>query len=169
MRLGEATSMPKLCFGALTLGLLLAAPVVAQEYTAGGITITTPWTRATPESSKVGGGFMTITNTGKTADRLIGGSTAISGSLEIHEMHIVNGVMMMRHLNPGIAIKPGARVVLKPFSHHLMMMDLKQPLRVGEKVKGTLVFEKAGTIEIEYDVVPMGAPGPALAVKSKAK
>jgi periplasmic copper chaperone A len=165
MRHGEAPAMrprapSRLLLAVLLLGPLLAAATAAQEFRAGSIKVTAPWSRATPASAKVGGGFMTITNAGKAPDRLVGGSTAVSGSLEIHEMHLVNGIMMMRHVNPGIALQPGATVVLKPFSHHLMLMDLKQPLRAGEKIKGVLVFEKAGPIEIEYDVVPMGSAGP---------
>jgi periplasmic copper chaperone A len=140
--------------------VLLAPSLAAQEFTSGSIKITAPWSRATPESAKVGGGFLTITNTGKKADRLIGGSIEIAGHLEIHEMQLVNGIMMMRQVNPGITVAPGASMVLKPFSHHLMMMDLKRPLRAGEKVKGSLVFEQAGAIEIEYDVLPLGSPGP---------
>jgi copper(I)-binding protein len=50
-----------------------------------------------------------------------------------------------------------------------MMMDLKQPLKAGEKVKGTLVFEKAGPVEIEYVVVPMGADGPAGGARARSK
>ena len=148
-------------FSALALGFLLTTSLAGQEYISGSIKVTAPWSRATPETAKVAGGFMTITNTGKKADRLLSGSTEVSGALEIHEMHIVNGIMMMRHVNPGITLAPGASVVLKPFSHHLMLMDLKQPLRAGDKVKGVLVFEKAGPIEIEYDVLPIGSPGPA--------
>jgi periplasmic copper chaperone A len=156
--------------------LALAATALAPdgqaqvaEFGNGNIKIVGPWTRATPESSKVGGGFMTLVNTGGEPDRLVGGSTEVAGSLEIHEIHIVNGVAMMRQVNPGIALKPGASIVLKPFSHHLMMMDLKQPLRAGQKIKGTLVFEKAGSIEIEYVVVPMGADGPATGVRARSK
>jgi copper(I)-binding protein len=157
-----------LATAAMLAGLGLAVAQTAQ-FGNGSIKVVAPWTRATPESSKVGGGFMTLTNTGKAPDRLVGGSTEVSGSLEIHEIRIVNGIAMMRQVDPGITIKPGASVVLKPFSHHLMMMDLKQPLRAGEKIKGTLVFEKAGTIDIEYVVVPLGANGPSVAASSKAK
>src|SRR5262245_31108195 len=156
----------------LALAAMVLAPVVqAQiaECSSGKIKIVAPWTRATPESSKVGGGFMTLINSGSEPDRLVGGSTEISGGLEIHEIHIVNGVAMMRQVNPGILLRPGASVVLKPFSHHLMMMDLKQPLKAGEKVKGTLVFEKAGRVEIEYVVVPMGADGPAASARARSK
>ncbi|HEU0058620.1 MAG TPA: copper chaperone PCu(A)C [Hyphomicrobiaceae bacterium] len=163
---------------ALLWGAMLALAAMARapagqaqggEFSTGNIKIVAPWTRATPESSKVGGGFMTLINTGSEPDCLVGGSTEVSGSLEIHEIHIVNGVAMMRQVNPGILLKPGASVVLKPFSHHLMMMDLKQPLKAGEKIKGTLVFEKAGRVEIEYLVVPLGADGPAAGARARSK
>jgi copper(I)-binding protein len=156
----------------LALAAMALAPdghAQVAEFGTGKIKIVAPWTRATPESSKVGGGFMTLINTGSEPDRLVGGSTEVSGGLEIHEMHIVNGVAMMRQVNPGIALKPGASIVLKPFSHHLMMMDLKQPLKVGQKIKGTLVFEKGGSVEIEYVVVPMGADGPAAGARARSK
>jgi periplasmic copper chaperone A len=146
-----------------------AASAQGMEYRVGKIKVVAPWTRATPESSKVAGGFMSLINTGSEPDRLIGGSTQVSARLEIHEMHIVNGVAMMRQVNPGISLKPGAHVVLKPFAHHLMMMDLKQPLQSGQKIKGTLVFEKAGTVEIDYVVVPMGANGPAAGARAGNK
>ena len=146
-----------------------AASAEVAEYSAGTIKVVAPWTRATPESAKVGGGFMTLINTGGEADRLIGGSTEVSGALEIHEMHIVNGVAMMRQVNPGITLRPGGSVVLKPFSHHLMMLDLKQPLQAGQKIKGTLQFEKAGPVDIEYLVVPMGADGPAATPRARSK
>lgn len=156
----------------LALAAMALAPhghAQVAEFGTGKIKIVAPWTRATPESSKVGGGFMTLINTGSEPDRLVGGSTEVSGGLEIHEMHIVNGVAMMRQVNPGITLKPGASVVLKPFSHHLMMMDLKQPLKAGQKIKGTLVFEKGGSVEIEYVVVPMGADGPAAGARAPSK
>ena len=145
------------------------APAQVAEFTAGKIKVAGPWTRATPESSKVGGGFMTLTNTGSEPDRLVSGSVEIADSLEIHEIHIVNGVAMMRKVNPGIALAPGRSVVLKPFSHHLMMMDLHRPLRAGDRIKGKLVFERAGAVDIEYVVVPMGANGPAASVRTGTK
>ena len=122
---------------------------------------------ATVESARVGGGFMTVTNTGKKSDRLISATTEISGGVEIHEMKLVNGVMMMRELDPGIEVKPGRSVVLKPFSHHLMLMDLKQPLRAGERIKATLTFETAGKIAVVFDVHPRDSKGPLDAVGSR--
>ena len=153
---------------ALVCSALWVAAACASEFVADPIKVSSPWSRATPERAKVGGGFMTVTNTGKEEDRLIGASSEIAGSIEIHEMRIVNGVMMMRHLNPGITIKPGSSIILKPFSHHLMFMDLKQTLVAGQTIKATLVFEKAGKVDIELAVVPLGSDGPS-AGASKTK
>jgi periplasmic copper chaperone A len=127
----------------------------------GPLLIEAPWTRATPAGAKVAGGFMTITNSGTTADRLVGGTFPLAGRFEVHEMAVTNGVMTMRELAKGLEIAPGARIEFKPGGLHVMFMDLKAPLREGQPVKGTLVFEKAGTVEIEYRVAPIGARAPA--------
>jgi copper(I)-binding protein len=138
----------------------LVWPAQAAEFTKGDIKIVEPWARATPGGAKVGAGYVTITNTGKAADRLLGGTAATSAVFELHDMTMTDGVMRMRKLDNGIELKPGATVTLRPGGLHLMFIDLKQPLKQGEKFKGTLVFEKAGSIEIEYVVAPIGAASP---------
>jgi periplasmic copper chaperone A len=80
--------------------------------------------------------------------------------LEIHEMSMTNDVMKMKAMPKGIEIKPGATVELKPSSYHLMLMDLKQPLQAAQKFKGTLQFEKAGKVDVEFDVQSIGAQKP---------
>ena len=57
-----------------------------------------------------------------------------------------NDVMRMKQVEGGLEIKPGATVELKPGGYHLMFMDLKEPLKEGQTIKGTLVFEKAGSV-----------------------
>lgn len=134
----------------------------AHEYQVGPLKIGHPWARATPKGATVAGGYLKITNTGTTPDRLIGGSAGFAGRFEIHEMRTVEGVMQMRAQPKGIEIKPGETVELKPGSFHLMFMELKQPLVKDQKPRptGTLVFEKAGAIEVEYAVEAVGG-GPA--------
>jgi periplasmic copper chaperone A len=134
----------------------------AHEYQVGSLKIGHPWARATPKGAAVAGGYLKITNNGNEADRLIGGSAAFAGRFEIHEMSHEGGVMKMRPLPKGIEIKPGETVEFKPGSFHVMFMDLKQPLVKDQKPrpKGTLVFEKAGTVEVEYAIEAVGgAPG----------
>ena len=134
----------------------IASMAVAHEYELGTLKIGHPWTRATPKGAAVAGGYLKITNNGTVPDRLVGGSSAVAGRFEIHEMRMVDGVMQMRPLPKGLEIKPGETVELKPGSFHLMFMELKQPLEKDQRVKGSLVFEKAGTIEIEYAVEAVG-------------
>jgi copper(I)-binding protein len=136
----------------------IAGAAQAHEYQLGNLKIAHPWARATPKGATVAGGYLKITNTGTTPDRLVGGSAAFAGRFEIHEMSMANGVMQMRHLPQGLVIKPGETVELKPGSFHLMFMQLKEPLAKDQKPrpKGTLVFEKAGTVEVEYAVEAVG-------------
>ena len=129
----------------------------AQDYKLGTLQIEHPWSRATPKGATVAAGYLTIRNTGDAPDRLIGGSLAIAQRLEIHEMTSEAGVMKMREIKGGLEIKPGETVELKPGSHHLMFVGLKQPVAQGNRLKGTLTFEKAGTIEVDFVAQPIGA------------
>src|SRR5450631_1185393 len=125
--------------------------------------------RATPGGAKVGGGYLTIENKGSTPDRLIGGSADVAGKVEIHEMAMNNGVMTMRPLDKGLTIEPGKTVKLAPGGYHLMMSDLKSPLKRGDKLPVTLEFEKAGKVTVSFDVQGIGAPGPTTTPSSGSK
>lgn len=145
---------------ALTVLTQQARADVPQSSKAGALKVEAPWIRATPGGAKIAGGYMKITNTGKEPDRLTGGTMEAAGRFEIHEMAMDNGVMKMRHLSKGLEIKPGESVELKPGGYHLMFMDLKRGLKEGETAKGTLVFEKAGKVDVEYKVGPIGGGAP---------
>ena len=135
---------------------LVATTAFAQEYKVGPLVIDRPWSRATPKSATVAGGYLKITNTGSTPDRLIGGSVEVARKLEVHEMSMDGGVMKMRELKNGLEIPGGATVELRPGSVHIMMTNLSRPLSKGEKVKGSLTFEKAGKVEVEFTVEALG-------------
>jgi copper(I)-binding protein len=135
---------------------------MAEDYRVGTIEIGNPWTRATPKGSAVAGAYMTISNKGTEADRLLGGSSPVAGQFEVHSMTMEQGVAKMRPVEGGLEVKPGATVELKPGGFHVMLVDLKQPLEKGQKVKATLEFEKAGKVEIEYTVEALGAGAPAM-------
>ena len=133
-----------------------------KEYKLGDLVIRQPWVRATPKGAPVAGGYVTITNTGKSADRLTGGTFTGAGEVQVHEMAVTGGIMKMRHLDNGLEIKPGTTVTLKPGSYHLMFMKLKGGVAPGKPVKGSLTFEKAGKIDVEFAVGAIGskmAPG----------
>jgi periplasmic copper chaperone A len=146
---------------ALVLAALLSVGNAgAYDYKVAGIEIDRPWSRATPRGAKVASGYVRITNTGATPDRLVGASFALSPKSEIHEMSMDQGVMKMRELKSGVEIAPGATVELKPGSNHLMFTNLTRGLAKGDRVTGTLTFEKAGSVEVEYVVEAIGATPP---------
>ena len=151
--------MTKSLFAALIGATLIAAPAFAHDYKVGDLQIDHPWARATPGGATVGGGFMKIKNAGSAADRLVAGSAEVAGRVEIHEMAVIDGIMKMRALDKGLEIAPGKTVELKPGGFHVMLMDLKRPLKQGETVKATLVFEKAGSLQVEFQVEAIGAQG----------
>jgi copper(I)-binding protein len=140
---------------------LLATPARADDVKAGDLVISQAWSRATPNGAKIAGGYLTIENKGAAADRLVGGAGDIAGKVEVHEMAMDNGVMKMRPLDKGLTIEPGKTVKLAPGGYHLMMFDLKGPLKQGDKVPVTLEFEKAGKVTVSLDVQGVGAKGPA--------
>lgn len=148
-----------LAFVALTAALV-SASARAEDVKAGDLVITQAWTRATPNGAKIGGGYLTIENKGTTPDRLVSGSGDVAGKIEVHEMSMDNGVMKMRALDKGLTIEPGKTVKLAPGGYHLMMFDLKNPLKQGDKVPVTLEFEKAGKVSVSLDVQAVGAQAP---------
>ncbi len=144
---------------ALTLVAFVGAQ--AHSYRVGEIQIGHPWTRATPPAAKVAGAFMSFTNEGGAADRLVGGSSPIAEKVEIHTMEMAGGVMKMRPLADGLEVPAGAKVELAPGGIHIMLIGLKQPIAEGDKVPLTLTFEKGGDIEVELAADKMGAGGNA--------
>jgi periplasmic copper chaperone A len=136
---------------------LLLLPAQAADVTIGALKISAPWARATPNGASVGGGYMTITNTGTTTDQLVGGATAVAGRFEVHEMKMDNGVMKMRPVTGGLEIKPGQTVKLEPGGYHVMLVGLTQQLKQGEHFKATLEFAKAGKVEVDFSVEGFGA------------
>ncbi len=124
---------------------------------AGPLTITSAWSRETPPAAQASGGFLTVTNEGTSADRLIAAESGIAGAVELHEMSNENGVMKMQKVEQGLEIKPGATLTLKPGGYHVMFMGLKDRIKAGGSFPVTLVFEKAGRVPVEFKVEAMGA------------
>ena len=145
-------------FLALT-GVALALPASAQDFKLGGITVVATWARATPGGAKVAGAFLEIRAEAGVDDRLVAARSPASGTVEIHDHVDDGGVLKMRRID-GIAIKGAQSVVLKPGGMHVMMFDLKAPLKEGDSVAFTLVFEKAGELQIAVPVAKIGAAGP---------
>jgi periplasmic copper chaperone A len=142
---------------AFMIAALAVLPAQAADFTAGNLKISSPWARATPKGASVGGGYMTITNTGTTADHLVGGSTDIARGFEVHEMKMEGGVMKMRPVAGGIEIKPEQTITLDPSGYHVMFVGLKDQLKQGDHFKATLQFDKAGKVDVDFAIEGIGA------------
>ncbi len=153
-------SKKSLSFRALVVGfgsmLALAIPAYAQTAMPGSIKIENAYTRATVPGQQVAGGFMKIENKGSTADQLLSASSPVAGEVQLHEMVMEGNVMRMRQLKD-IPVPAGGAVELKPGGLHLMFMNIKTPLAVGETVSVKLKFAKAGEVEVKMPVNAMGA------------
>jgi copper(I)-binding protein len=146
-----------------SLLLLPFPPANAHDYRVGDLQIAHPWSRGTPPGARVGAGYLRIDNRGTADDRLLSVTMERSGRAEIHEMSVTDGVMRMRELPTGIAIPTGGVVELKPGGLHLMFMELTASLKQGERLDGTLTFERAGKVDVSFAVEAIGASPPASA------
>lgn len=149
-----------------TLAVLLlactfgAGAASAHEYALKSLKIDHPFARATPPGAKTGGVFVTVENTGSQSDRLISVSSPVAGVADLHEMKVDAGVMRMRGV-AALEVKAGETLELKPGGYHVMLSELRQPLKVGDKFPLTLKFENSGTVEVSVWVEEMGAGGSA--------
>ena len=144
---------------ALAISFAGAHSVLAHEFRVGDLEIDHPWSRETPAGASVAGGYLTITNSGSSLDRLVSVTSEISAKTEVHEMAVKDGVMTMRPVEGGLEIPAGGKVELKSGGYHLMFMGLKQQPKKGESFPATLTFEKAGTVTVEFTVDGMGETG----------
>ena len=147
-------------YGALALAFLFIAPTAwAQDFTQGDLKIARPWARETARMARAGGAFMTIENTGSTPDRLLKAASPVATRTEVHTVIQDGDVMRMREV-PAIDLAPKAKVELKPGGYHVMLMELKAPLKAGDRFPLTLTFEKAGTVTVDITVEKLSGTAP---------
>jgi periplasmic copper chaperone A len=149
-------SIIRAALAAAAFGVVLPSSAFAETFSIGDIVVETPWTRATPGGARVAGGYLRIVNNGAEPDRLIGGTSEIAERFEVHSMEMRDGVARMAPVEGGLEIPAGETVELAPGGYHIMFMGLERPLTEGETVSGTLVFERAGMLEVRYPVAAMG-------------
>lgn len=142
---------------AITAALAAGSAAQAHDFRAGDLVVDHPWSRATPEGARVAGGYVVIRNEGNEPDRLVAAGAEIGARTEIHEMAVdARGVMTMRPLAQGVEIPAGGEARLEPGGLHIMFMELDRGLAEGDSFAGTLSFEKAGDVEVEFRVEAMG-------------
>ena len=147
-----------------TAGLIILAALThtafGQNAEIGDIAVTNAFIRATVPGAPVAGGYLVIQNNGSETDRLAGGSAKFAERLEFHTMSMEGGVMKMRRLDDGIEIPAGETIVLKPGGMHIMFMGPTGPLTPGDALTVTLMFEKAGAVDLSIPVKPFGYKPP---------
>ena len=139
----------RLC--ALLAAVVLATPAAGQQFQLGALTINHPWSPPTTPTIPVGAAYLSITNNGKVPDTLLGASSPMADSVQIHQTATVENMARMRPLRE-IEIAPGATVKAEPGGIHFMLMGLKAPLAIGKPVPLTLEFRVAGRITVELSV-----------------
>ncbi|MGG2399083.1 copper chaperone PCu(A)C [Pseudomonas sp. SH1-B] len=138
----------------ILLGLALILPAMlaqAHEYDVGQLHIDHPWSREMPPVAPTASAYFVIHNNGSESDRLLGVSTPVAGKAELHEHVHADGVMKMQKVQD-VTIPAGGEVKFAPMGYHVMLFNLKQQAKDGERFPLTLNFEKAGQVEVEVAV-----------------
>lgn len=151
----------------LIITSLLALTTAAWAQTA--VKVEGAWVRGTVASQKATGAFMRLTPSANA--RLVAVQSPVAGVVEIHEMAMEKDIMRMRPIS-GLDLAAGRTLELKPGGYHVMLMDLKQPLKGGDQVPITLVFEdgtrKRFTQDIQAPVTALGGGNAPMPVKQGA-
>jgi periplasmic copper chaperone A len=153
--------MLKFSIAAAVAVAMTAVPLAAgaHGYTLGELKIGHPWSRPTAPGAPAAVGYLTVTNTGHEPDTLVGASSPMAASLDLHQSSMAGGIMRMRAVTGGLTIAPGQTVRLEPGSYHLMFVAPKKPFAVGDHIPGTLRFRRAGEVKVEF-YVQADAPAP---------
>lgn len=137
----------------LPLAAMAAEPAQKPGLAMPGLRVTEAWISEAPPVARNNAAYVTITG-GAHKDSLLGVETSVAVRTEMHEMSMTGDLMRMRQL-PQVSVAAGAAVRFAPGGQHLMLIDMKRPLKVGEKVPLTLRFRRAGRITVQAEVRPL--------------
>ena len=130
----------------------VSSAAIADEFKAGPLMIDHPWARPTIGSSKNAAAYMTLSNSGDSADTLLAVKSDAAGHVALHESRMDGEIMRMVPVKDGIEVPPHGTVELRPLGLHVMLMGLGKPLKEGEKFPMTLVFAKQGDVKVEVKI-----------------
>lgn len=139
----------------MLIGLIPGA-ALAHGFKASGIEIVHPFFRATPPGAKTGAGYVILRNNGTQSDRLLGIETEAAARVTFHRTVTENGMAKMVPIEDGLEIPAGGEYRLGLDGSHAMLEGLRAPIGLGQLIAGTLVFEKAGRVDIDFEVEPAG-------------
>ena len=138
----------------LMLGLLVACDGDGGGAASGQVSVSDAWALATVTGQPNGAVYFTVLSTESDAFQRVGVPDSIADHTEIHET-VTNaaGAMAMQQMESGVALDPGTAVTFTPGGRHVMLVDLVQPLAVGETFDVTLDFARADSITVPVAVV----------------
>jgi copper(I)-binding protein len=125
----------------------------------GDLAIAKPWARLGMRTRGVVGGYLTVANRGTMVDRLKSAASPAAGAVELHAIRVVGADIRVLPLPDGLAIPADAEVELKPRGYHLQLSGLKQPPAVGAELPVTLLFERAGRVDLTLRIQDCGLVG----------
>ena len=133
------------------LSLLLTTPLLAGCSTSPAVEASDLWIKSSEMSAQGGmtAVYGTLTNTTEEDIVLVGGMTEVAEVVEVHEMAMIGGEMMMQEIDGGIVIPAGKSIVLEPGGNHLMLMMLTDDLEAGEEISVTFDFDGAEDLTID--------------------
>ncbi len=138
---------------------LLRRPKKAETAASvGQIEIQEPWARTLPDNPRAAGAFMTVVNGGSVSDRLLGAMGPEGSTCELQGIRVTGPGISMVRLEGGLYLHHGTTIVFKPRGYHLIL-ELPTPLVVGERLPIMLAFERAGRVEVSFEMRPPGTIG----------
>ncbi len=151
------------CLGTALFAAAFATPALAQSHDMKGhegmnhgamahqgVTVTGAWARPTIAKLRISAAYFTAM--GDKEDKLVAAHTDIAGRTELHE-HVMQGDVAKMRPVAAVPMAPGKPAVFQPGGYHVMIMDLKQPLKEGDTFPLTLTFEKAGDVTVTVEVM----------------
>jgi copper(I)-binding protein len=142
-------------------------PVEAVVAVRGALEIRRPWLRPSSAVTAQAGGFFTVTNKGMDPDRLVGARSPAAERIEVHAIKVMGATIKMRPLADGLVIHAGNTLTLRPRGYHLLLLGLEVTPRAGVRLPATLLFEKTGSIDVEFLVEAAGKVGEATLDESR--
>lgn len=152
---------------ALATSALLCHTALAQTVQSQSVQVQGAWVRSTVPGQKASGAFMRLT--AATGMRLLSITTPVAGVAQVHEMRMEGDIMKMQALPNGLELPAGKTVELKPGGYHLMLLDLKMPLKKDSSIPMTLVFVDAKGVQSKLELqVPVSTTAPMVQAAASA-
>ena len=145
---------PRFLTNTLAAALIVASPLALAGKAADTVTVSDPYVRLVPADASVTGAYMMLKNTDTADHALVKAGSDAAKNVELHTVVMANGKMEMRPV-PKMDVKAGGETQLKPGAFHIMLIDLKTPLKEGANIAFTLTFEDGSTKNVVAPVKPI--------------